>query len=53
MATREEMVEAIIDSIESWDYEELLDWVQGERRSYLDMMNDDEVAEEYGHIANE
>jgi hypothetical protein len=43
------MIEAILDSMDSWDEKELRDWARGSRADDLEGLDDETVAAEYEH----
>ena len=45
--TREEKIEAVVESMASWDAEELLEWAQNTRRGFLLDASDAEVDEDF------
>lgn len=44
---RERIIQELVNEVEDWDYQTLLDWAQHERRLDLENLDDDELVKEY------
>lgn len=44
---REEMIEVLVDDMDSWDTEVLLDWAMCERRLDLEGLQDEDIEIQY------
>jgi len=50
--TREEMIDAIINDVDSWDLDNLIGWIQYEMRTRLNELSTDDIVEEYAMVTD-
>lgn len=47
---RQEMIQELVDDVDNWELEDLIEWSKGQYRRYLLSLSDKEVEIEYSII---